>query len=404
MIPRVNHLVHTLPPSQIADAMAWFDAKVIETARTLLDLPEPLSCLSSLLLNMPIREAGFGLRSMVEVSPAAYFGSLALAAPLVVNMLSTSERAVGETAEALESCFVALQHVPFDRLEIPTTPARFWVEYGRDPGRKLQNIMRVAGSLRFDHVLEGASSHEKALLRSMRSKGASAWLIAVPSSKALTLSRTQLSRAAQLRLLVPMCGERVDGGEFLCVDCGASLRVDPQHGHACPSTRRQAVTGRHDNCTGWLAGAMRRAGGHVRIERTLGGDRLDIDAMFDRQELMDISYVSPGCPTYCRAAAVASLEAARLRERAKIARYSERADAEGAFLGPFVVEITGAIGPMASRYLTLLARRIGDQVGETRSVSQIRRELVEQLSICTQRGNARIAACWRQRQGLARWG
>lgn len=400
MIPKANYLTRTLPPSASLEAMSRFDEKVVRTASVLCDLPEPLSELSSLLLTMPLREAGFGLRSMQDTAPAAYLSSLALAAPLVVAQLPTpDQRADGPTAAALDSCYVLLQDTPLETIDIPTTAARFWATYGRRAGYKLQNsIMRLVGTRLFQRALGLASQSQQALLRSMRVPGAAAWLTAVPSCRELTLYGAALRGAAHLRLLIPM-----GDGQPLCsgTGCRADLTVDEQHGHACPVIRRRAVTARHDDATNQLAHNMTRAGGQVIVEHGMGGDRLDVDAMFDRRELVDVSYVSPSAPTYSAAASMTALSAARSRERAKIARYWERADAEGAFLGPFVMEITGALGPMASRYLTLLARRIAEQPGETTSAAQIRTGLLQRLAICTQRGNARIAASWRQHQGLA---
>lgn len=69
------------PQTLESKAAAHFDSKVIDPAVTKLRLPHNLLSGARLSLTLPIRFGGFGLRSTVRVSNAAYWSGLAQAAP-----------------------------------------------------------------------------------------------------------------------------------------------------------------------------------------------------------------------------------------------------------------------------------------------------------------------------------
>ena len=62
--------------------MVSFDALVLQSVIRKLQLPSPLSDEAQSLLRLPIRMGGCGVRSLLSVAPAAYFGAMAIAAPL----------------------------------------------------------------------------------------------------------------------------------------------------------------------------------------------------------------------------------------------------------------------------------------------------------------------------------
>ena len=74
-IPKMGYLLRTLKPPIVAKAAALFDAKFLETATTKLRIPHLSS--GALTLTLPIRLGGFGLRSIVRTSHAAYWSGVA---------------------------------------------------------------------------------------------------------------------------------------------------------------------------------------------------------------------------------------------------------------------------------------------------------------------------------------
>src|SRR5690349_19876846 len=90
-VPKMNYLTRTMRPDVLRSAAEQFDRSVLDTARNKLRLPDSSTDEAKLSLTLPIREGGFGLRSMTRVSPAAYWSALAQAAPeLLADALTAS--------------------------------------------------------------------------------------------------------------------------------------------------------------------------------------------------------------------------------------------------------------------------------------------------------------------------
>src|SRR6201999_1217503 len=70
-LPTMGYLSRTIRPHLLAEHAQQFDAMVLETAILKLGLPKDLSEDSVATLQLPIRLDGFGLRSIVQTSPAA---------------------------------------------------------------------------------------------------------------------------------------------------------------------------------------------------------------------------------------------------------------------------------------------------------------------------------------------
>ena len=64
---------------------------VLETAIQRLGLPRPLSEKATLTLHMPIRIGGFGLRSAVRTSPAAYYSAVARTVPDILDLVPAQD-------------------------------------------------------------------------------------------------------------------------------------------------------------------------------------------------------------------------------------------------------------------------------------------------------------------------
>lgn len=133
MLPRMNFFSRVFSPDVFSAAAKAFDHSVVHTFCTLLKLPS-LTPEAKIQLSLPIRDGGFGLRSMQLVSPAAWWCALAQSALHFAPFLALdAPRASLPFVKAQSTChsFFSSHH-----LTIPTIPARaadFWPKFKRDP-------------------------------------------------------------------------------------------------------------------------------------------------------------------------------------------------------------------------------------------------------------------------------
>src|SRR5690349_6129402 len=69
----MNYWSRITPPSTFASAALTFDDLVVDTFRQRMKLPA-LTDVARNQLMMPVRDGGFGLSSLIDVSPAYYCG------------------------------------------------------------------------------------------------------------------------------------------------------------------------------------------------------------------------------------------------------------------------------------------------------------------------------------------
>lgn len=75
-VPRINHLLRTVPPSIIHQYAARHDASIMHTAAKMLE-PSVMHDMAKAQARLPISNGGLGLFSAVETSAAAYLAALA---------------------------------------------------------------------------------------------------------------------------------------------------------------------------------------------------------------------------------------------------------------------------------------------------------------------------------------
>lgn len=91
-IPAMGYLTRVVPPSRLAPHAAAFDARVLRTVVTKLDLPSPLPDVARDTLLLPIRLGGFGMRPVLTTSPTAYWSSLAAVAQNLSGLIPPQDR------------------------------------------------------------------------------------------------------------------------------------------------------------------------------------------------------------------------------------------------------------------------------------------------------------------------
>ena len=301
MIPCMGYLARVVSPRILDSHATAFDNTVMRTASEKLGLPLAPNHVALLPLTLPIRLGGFGLRSVRLVSPAAYWASLARAAPFILKFVPSPDRLIrGELKAAIvddiSSCHQALCSLirKAPREIVPPDPLNLWSTYGQGTvSRKLQKALTV---LIDDGVAAGYNGTrntkaDKQRMTSCSANNAGAWIIAIPRSPAVTLSDRDYRYAARHRL-----GLRPHDDMPRICTCNELLEHDPAHFHSCHRLMPCAITARHDAIVQVLAGMFRRVG-DVRVEVKCAGEtrlRPDLEIILpDRALLVDVAMVHP---------------------------------------------------------------------------------------------------------------
>ena len=197
-VPSMGYLMQVTPPPLLAQHAQHFDGLVLETAIQRLGLPQPLSDKATLTLHMPIRIGGFGLRSAVRTSPAAYYSAVARTAPDILDTvpaeihkpLLVEEKTRVQMANYIQSCLTEFKQAGIAAGDVlPADLEGFWAKHSQlaDDSR----LQKVLTGWVEDRALE---EMKKTLTRSglqritsSAGKYAGAWLTTIPSVYALQL-------------------------------------------------------------------------------------------------------------------------------------------------------------------------------------------------------------------------
>ena len=271
---------------------------------------------------------------------------------------------------------------------VPPDPVNIWGLYGQ--GAVSQGLQKALSALIDDRIAADYGTArgrrcDKQRMVSCSARNSGAWLMAIPSSPAVTLTDSDFQYAARHRLGLPPQHNLPAN----CV-CGASLRDDSAHFHSCPRLMPRAVTARHDGIVQLLAAVFRRAGALVSIEVKYEGEnrvRPDLEIILpDRSILADVAVVHPAAPSRKR---LTPLSATRDIENAKAAKYLSIAAERGARFLAFIPESYGAFGKQAMDLLKLLDNTLDHAPARPSELST--RAVIEAISVTLQRGNAFIS-------------
>ena len=213
LIPSMGYLARVVSPRVLESHAVSFDDTVMRTASEKLGLPPSIDTAALLPLSLPIRLGGFGLRSVRSVSPAAYWASIACAAPYILDFVPDKRKFLGGEVKAnifedVKACHHALRstiaNVPRDL--VPPDPANIWAIYGQGAvSRGLQKALCVLIDDRIaaDYGTVRANRCDKQRMLSSSARNAGAWLTAIPSSPAVTLMDSEFQYAARHRMGLP---------------------------------------------------------------------------------------------------------------------------------------------------------------------------------------------------------
>jgi Reverse transcriptase (RNA-dependent DNA polymerase) len=390
-IPRLNYLIRTLPPRNIIHALDKFDSMVAETAIVVLDLPFdlPSDHPARVQMRLPIRKGGLGLRSMAQVSHAAYTASV-LQIAQDIPIPPHNSVIYSELTHSVQCLIDA--GVKSDELDIDVS--RMW--------KRCSENMPVNMQKTFTASLESVSAESMKMdvrtntrLVSSTQPGASLWLTAVPTCQDLVMYNIDFRAAVRHLLCLPVSDNIPD-----TCPCGADLKEHPDHFHSCPLGRRTNTTIRHNLVLRQLCRLGHLAGQTVRSEPVFyrsddqGREVRDQpDAEFISHlgvTLVDVSVVHPLSASYIRRT-VTPLACAIQRERAKTSKYAALTKDQGARFMPFVFESYGALGGVGERFISSLAEEAEANSNGGVSSSAFNKMARTALSVALQTGNARVS-------------
>jgi hypothetical protein len=364
-------------------------------------------------------------------APAAYFSSLAAAAPAIHDLFQAADLQQPHVADAKAAYERHFSGMASDlrgslgaaqaRRLLPPQDAQgtvwaFFNKHGKC-ARGLQGKMcrSIADRYHTSLTTPGPNNeaplfdrHDAANLLSASYSTAKLLLSTVPEDTTLALSDDDFKAALKLRLDAPTLGQR-----SMCAACQSREKVnDATHYQSCAhGTVIAARMHRHQQLVAALCDCAGMAGVHALAHASLpcfhdpivNPQHLRPDALVftpDATYMLDVSVIHPSTAEGLRAHSDRyALAAAKSREAVKVDKYSELAARLHMVFIPFVVESLGAIGECAERFLNTLAARYASYYGDEPFAFKTysRRRIVMALA----RGNGSVAQAGRVAKAAA---
>jgi hypothetical protein len=371
-IPKISHLLRTVPPPHTRDLAHKFDKLIHKEILHLIGTHNPLSDLAKDLSGLPIKLGGLGLDRLQDQGAIRFLASLAEA--------TTTQELYAPIAQGLSmpslDAIISETRTHVKNLCKPLTPnleARLTLD-GRNNCTKTQErlldlyhgqqLRRVKESLRTN-----TSPKAKANLLhiiSQAQEGAGEHFTAIPAKHLLSIPSELYDIVIARRLCVDLTTE--DEESLPCPICTIpSAKCTTTHLEHCPRTRH--ATRRHNKVKWLFATLARIAGLNVLVEPTLSShERPDLRIDFDDGPIYyDVGIIAASQQAYTNKNSPSErpLTAASDYARKKATTYAEqvRQEFDAAFKA-LIFESTGAYDNCVKTLITTLAtyyhRRRGD--------------------------------------------
>jgi hypothetical protein len=376
-------------------------------------------------MQLPTHWGGVGLRPLRVVSKASYLASLAACATEIISVAERSqqngeeirfpsryEKEYGFCRQFLIAAAPTLEHLVFENVNddidalqlvcLPTKLSDFLRTFQQHPilSNKFQKRLCVQVWMRQFQVLREDLAQadlplEVARLESCTAQGAGRIWTLYPTSKDRRLNAAEAQQTLRLHLgALPAAWMYDVEGPLLCPGCRkVDMKKVPGHSGHCPSYRREYGTQRHDAvCIVLESSAKSNLVPTLWTPYLQGGKATDLAFSFWNQMVeVDVTIVAPDAPSKAKSKASERLEdptfAAAAAAGAKIAKYSDLVEAEGAIFLPLAFQTTGGY----TRQVNMLIKRIA-QAGEDNAVTSpvSSEEIRARLAVVIARGNALI--------------
>ena len=241
-------------------------------------------------------------------------------------------------------------------------------------------------------IANAESTQSASRLRSVRGRGAGAWIQAIPSPNEFALSPCEFRIATCLRL-----GLALPFQHWVSI-CNCGTTVDDLGFHLLTCKRGGGPIWAHDSVTAVWSDCLRQLGVHHKKEprnRYLEMDRRPDIAVFDSGSLsneeLDISLAHPWNQAVVDIGAKRDGFAAKRREENKMSKYSESHLPNGLTpsMIPLVFEHFGTWGEKANNFLKTLSKRsIADNGGK--NPSEFKTYWRRRFAVMLQKVNGRV--------------
>lgn len=243
------------------------------------------------------------------------------------------------------------------------------------------------------HAAHFADSDQRtrALLLSTTGYSAGAWLCAIPRRPSLQLTDTHFAVACLLRI-----GARFNSGRF-CNSSGCRALLRPatcvDHFFSCNKSVPVHCTVRHHLLSHLTFTQCERSGVPSLLENQPDPViklRPDGTHFFPHKTtLSDTTVRHPTASTYIQSAAKTPGSTLKKAVRSKNTHYSDLADSEGASFTALALETFGRMHADYRKFLRALAQTAADtQIITPSDIPTYVTTLVQEVSVCLQRGNA----------------
>ena len=368
MLPSMNYWSRTTAPSTLAKAAQCFDQMVIDTFLQRNNLTSITDEARSQ-LSLPVRDGGFGLSSVVLVSPAGWYSGFAQAFPRIRTMIPSIDDLTVDIpfVQSLTQCFTFFSKHKFPKgSPVSTDIKQFFLDFGNKGCRRgaQRLIMAVIYKARSAALLAAfpRNSADRARLTAATAPFSGSWLTTPPIDPLFYLANAHFALATRLRLGITLF-EKIKR----CV-CGATILDSPLHFLSCRFLNAGRIA-RHDKLVAVIARVARLSGVSVTLEPKIDGEdrsRGDGHLFFHTQSaIFDALVIDPCAKSYVRSAQV-SLGAATAGEAKKCALYTERCQRQDLLFFPVVMETMGGMGVRGRDLINLL-----DEEGKLNGVRHI---------------------------------
>ena len=407
-IPLFNYLSRTLSPEEFRRGGEAFERRLEVCVAKVLHLQDNEMGKVVQELRRPYRLGGGGIRSLVEVSDAAYSAAALQTAgiPWVPFPISNSAYTIA-VDQARSRVLQRIDSSAAERLvekELLSESRRDQEEKAAgeflDGNVSLQDVFQEvrAGSAQlkvkglqkavsafllyssFDVLWEGLEVNTKARFRSAMAQGASAgacWL-GIPVSNQAWIASDLYRRAWRHRLGL----FQADPLPSRCQFCSKE-HVDPNHPLVCQQLRRSLRNLPHDAVQNIIQHEMRNSCG-LNVQGQPKYDRKLTDTMVVLDEkVVEVDYVvtSPDCKSHCSGAALVNGAAAEKAYLGKEVAHLEHCNAVGNKLIPFAIETHGRVHPKSQLLIKEMASLMME-VQQSQAVYRLR----QLVSASLQRG------------------
>jgi hypothetical protein len=359
ILPTFTHLMRTVPPWNLQNAMSIFDRGIKDAVKRLLgaaqfeDEAEIEACSQ---IHLPLRHGGLGLPEASTIATPAYVASIWEAG----IMLDTETRDM--VASRLQTEGVRISEEDLQNQAPHRKQQRLFME----------DIMKSKAASLLQHSSDG---EDKARIRASQQPGAQDWLGSLPTSSAKSFSDMQWQLAVRLRL-----GLRINKRSLPtnCPICEGEVHDINTHAFECNySEMKTARTERHNMLRDVLIGGLSAWGFQVEKEplieqgRSFRGDLLVPHA--NGPVILDVAVSHPSA-THTQQNVYTS-GGTMVRERLKNQYYSAMCRRVQKEFTPFVLQTWGGIGSQGlSFFQDLKSRpaclRVFDPVGYVGALRQ----------------------------------